>query len=107
MLVNFWQTSCPDCRKETHLLEELAATHSNLVIYRVSVDGDRAEWKQAVESEKWPDNFVNVWCPIKDRMKIIPKYRVYEVPYSILISPEGRVVKKGELKRSDIQKVLH
>ncbi len=106
VLINFWQSTCPDCKKETLQLRMLANEFDNLVIYRVSMDGLITTWKGSIQHTRWPANFINVWCPIKKRMEIVPKHRISVVPYSILLKPDGTIIAKGELTPKQIRRAL-
>ncbi len=107
VLVNFWDPECEDCRHETRKLLRLAREfgEDRLIVYRIGVGTSEEVWRRSV-SRPFPPNFVNVWCPVLDRMRIIPELKVTVVPYSFLLSPSREVLLKGEITIEQIQQAL-
>ncbi len=94
VLLNFWATWCPPCRKEMPTLQTLsrAYTKKGLVVVGVNVDSDRPETSPAVAFlKKLKVTFPNVFDHKKQAAK---KYAVHGLPVTYMINREGRIMKR-------------
>ncbi len=93
VLITFWASWCPDCRRETPALQQLWSQYRDkgLQIAGISYDTNREawqkyiadnkmEWLQYSELKKWKKETVS------DRL-----YNINWIPTLYLIGPDGRV----------------
>jgi len=95
VLLNFWASWCPDCRKEMPALVNLYATYKekNFEIVGYSLDKDIDAWINGIESLNitWPQmSDCNFWNSQGARL-----YAVQFIPLNILIDPEGNIIARG------------
>jgi len=103
VLLDFWGSWCPPCRKENPKLVKLYKEYGEkLTIVTVALEKDDRHWKRA--SQK--DGFV--WKhQIVDQNKFVlmsaiaRKYGVTEIPTKFLISPKGKLI--GKLSFQEIK----
>lgn len=92
VLVDFWASWCPPCRKSLPILKEiyLAQPAGRLEILGVSCDEDPAAWQQAVQEEGLP------WRQVRDGGQApynpADTYRIRYIPTTILIDNQGLIV---------------
>ena len=92
VVVDFWATWCPDCRKDIPKMKELYAKYASEKITFVGVSFDKTpdalqkyvqengvEWVQTCEYKPWKETQVS-----KD-------YHINWIPSMYVINPEGRV----------------
>lgn len=91
VVLDFWATWCPDCRKEIPMMKTIYKRFSDKVeIIGVSFDTDKnkfdnfvksqgIEWLQYSEFVKWKDS------------KISKQYKIRWLPTIYLIAPDGKV----------------
>ncbi len=103
VLLDFWGSWCPPCRKENPKLVRLHEKYADqLVIVTVALEKDAVSWKKAVKK----DGFVWVH-QIVDQNKyvmmssIARKYGVTEIPSKFLISPEGILLGRFSFQEID------
>lgn len=103
-MLEFWASWCGPCRGEIpHLrhVHELYGDTFNLV--SVSIDEREKDWKKALKEENMN------WIQLNDRKgmngPVITKYKVYGVPYSLILDGEGRVV-AGGVRGAELDNVL-
>ncbi len=94
VLIDFWATWCAPCRKANLELSEIYEEYSELgfEIYGVSLDRTREQWVSGIEE----DNIA--WIQVSDlriwNSPAVALYDVTEIPYSILLDPEGVIISK-------------
>ena len=92
VLLDFWATWCPDCRREIPTVKEMFQKYGTRAKFiGVSMDTDKqkldnytqangVEWEQYSEFKKWKETQIS-----KD-------YKISWLPTMYLINPEGKVV---------------
>lgn len=96
VVLDFWATWCPDCRKDLPKMKELYAKYAsdNVVFVGVSFDekpeklaeyvaANGIEWLQVSEFKKWKG---------EKNLKISDDYHVRWIPSLYLIDPKGKIV---------------
>jgi len=95
VLLDFWASWCPPCRKEMPLMVELYNTYKdkNFEIVGYSLDEDAQAWKTAIGqlNMSWPQmSDCRKWE--SDPVKF---YSVQSIPCTILIDPTGKIIQRN------------
>ncbi|MDR1054249.1 MAG: TlpA family protein disulfide reductase [Prevotellaceae bacterium] len=103
ILLKFWQAECQYSTKAMAEFEELAKTYEEkLTVIAINVDKSQRLWNNASEMHKIS------WLNLNDgkgKAGIAAQYGARDIPYFVLISPQGIVLDiwdgygKGSLKR--------
>lgn len=96
VLLDFWASWCPDCRKDIPEMKKIAEKYDNrIVIQSQSFDTDSAAWQRCIEKNKM---FGPLWFHSSELKKwkkettVDSLYHVNWIPTMYLIDPEGKVV---------------
>jgi thiol-disulfide isomerase/thioredoxin len=107
VLVEFWATWCPPCRKSIHLLNRLHARFSG----ELAVIGVSDEPAEAVRALEEPD--IQYYSAVDTQARMKEALGVFGIPHVILIEPGGYVVWEGfpllegyELTEAKVEKIL-
>lgn len=95
VVLDFWASWCPDCRKDIPLMKELFNDYKDLNVnfVGISYDTDRAAWVKCY----W-DTYKMYWTQVSELKKwkhgttTDKLYHVNWIPAMYLIDPEGKVV---------------
>ena len=95
VLLDFWASWCPDCRKEMPALVELYASckDKNFEIVGYSLDRDKDSWIKGIDALNitWPQlSDCDFWNSQGAKL-----YAVQFIPLTILINPEGNIIERG------------
>jgi peroxiredoxin len=109
IVLNFWATWCPPCRKETPMLVELQDKFGPQGLQLVGVAIDKTE-----KVEEFMDTYgVNypMLIGVDDAIEIAKSYgnRFGALPYTVIIDRNGHIahVQRGELERDVALKTIN
>lgn len=112
VLVDFWASWCGPCRRENPNIVAAYNKYSKakfkngkgFAIYSVSLDRNRAAWKQAIEADElaWPHHVSELkhWGA-----EAVALYGIKSIPASFLVGPDGKIIAK-DLRGSAIDREL-
>jgi len=96
VLVDFWASWCPDCRKENPAVVEVYQKFHDqgFEIFSVSLDNNKEAWLNAIEK----DNLT--WTYHVSELKrwsgeVSQAFGVNAIPTNLLIDPEGKIVARN------------
>ncbi len=91
VVLNFWASWCPPCRKEIPALERLQKDYlgKRLKVITVSTDSRKADLDSFLK--KYP-----IGLPVlhDSELKVWRKYRVFSLPTTFLIDREGIIIER-------------
>lgn len=104
VLVQFWAAADRGSRIVNPVLVELYKKYKSkgFEIYQVSVDENRYEWLDAIDSDNL--SWINVG-DMKGSVRALQYYNVSSIPYNYLIDREGTIVGK-DLKGPQLDRLL-
>jgi len=99
VLIDVWATWCAPCIKEQPALEELEKSFEgkDVVFISISIDTDKAKWKEMVEAKK----LSGLHLFSNNQGPIVKDYEVTEIPRFILFDKNGRTVDINAPRPSD------
>ena len=109
VVVDFWASWCPDCRRANPFMLALYRKYHNkgLEFIGVSLDNKRERWTAAIAADTLTWTHVSSlkgWeCPVA------VEYNIHWIPTAVLIDREGRVVCRGvegEALEAKIKEIL-
>ena len=93
VVLHFWASWCPDCRKDMPAMNELSYIYSSdsVVFIHISYDTDKAVWQKYIEDNK----MLGLQVSELKKMRETQTYSLFGIkwiPAMYLVSPEGRVM---------------
>ena len=110
VLVDFWASWCGPCRKENPNVVRLYNKYRSkgFEIFSVSLDQDKAAWKQAIEKDglNWPNHVSDLmgW-----QSSVVQQYGISGIPHTVLLNKEGKIIGiglRGEQLEQKLEEVL-
>jgi thiol-disulfide isomerase/thioredoxin len=107
VLVEFWATWCPPCRKSIHLLNRLHARFADDLVV-IGLSDEPAEAVRALRDPR-----IAYYSAVDTQARMKEALGVFGIPHVILIEPGGYVVWEGfplqegyELTEAKVEKIL-
>ena len=109
ILIDFWGSWCPPCRRESRLLGELYQKFKpeGFEIYGVGLESARENWLKAIEQDK------RIWTNVSSFQEfetpVTFDYAVTSLPANVLIDNSGRVIAKnlhGNALKAAVEKLF-
>lgn len=105
VLVDFWASWCGPCRKTNPALVKLYAKFKNdgFEIFGISIDDDKAAWKNAIIKDKMP------WTHVLEtggwNGPVASAWKIQQIPSSYLLDRSGKLV-AVDLSVPDLEKKI-
>lgn len=90
----FWNTACHSSAKSLLALKEMErrGKNKNICFIGISTDKEEKTWKKFVTSKELTG--IQLWG--KNIRKQIDFYQIHQLPYCVLVDPEGKIIKAGK-----------
>ncbi|MBD3195856.1 MAG: redoxin domain-containing protein [Candidatus Lokiarchaeota archaeon] len=99
ILLEFWASWCGPCISQIPSLKEISEKRDKIQIISVSIDEDIEKWKNKITELEM--DWINIHFK-QDKQDLKQDFYITGVPYNILISNEGEILRKnitmGQLK---------
>ncbi len=92
ILLEFWATWCGPCISQIPFLKQVSAKSDKISVISISIDENTDRWKAKVNDLKM--NWINIHYKQKN-INLKKYFFISSVPYNILISPEGKILRKN------------
>lgn len=95
VLLDFWASWCPDCRKVSAFMTYLYQTYHNagLEFIGISLDTDKQRWLEAIRADQL------TWTHVSElqgwKCEAAAAYNVNWIPTVVLIDKDGKIVARG------------
>ncbi len=95
LLIDFWASWCVPCRKANPTVVAMFNKYSakGFTILSVSMDDNKEKWIKAIETDGLTWSHVSTLNGWKNPVGKL--YAVNSIPHTILIDPDGNIVKRG------------
>ena len=100
VLINFWASTCPYCRREMPVLQKFAQTHPDLTVVGVNM----LEAKDAIETFVW--DVGTTYRIVQDSWgETSAAYHIVKLPATFLLNAKGLVIweKFGTVTEKELQ----
>lgn len=93
VVLYFWASWCPDCRKQTDEMNRLYDTYASdsIVFLNISYDVDREQWQNYVREHEMGGLNISELKKMRES-STAPLFGVKWIPSMMVISPKGRVL---------------
>lgn len=96
VLIDFWASWCAPCRAENPNVVRLYNKYKDkgFTIYSVSLDNDKAKWKEAIEKDGlvWPNHVSDL---LQWNSSLPQLYEFTGIPHTVLLNKEGKIIGVG------------
>lgn len=95
VLIDFWASWCQPCRAENPNVVRIYNEYKDkgFEIYGVSLDRNKADWVNAIESDQLE------WVHVSDlkfwNSEVVPMYNIEGIPMTYLLDKEGNIIAKN------------
>ncbi len=106
VILDFWATWCPPCRKQMPVLQALKKAHPDVVIVSVNVDDPTPERKHLVQGFLMRNNLD--FDVVYDDGPMMTAFKVTRFPTMVVVSPSGVVTyaDSGFMTQREIESLI-
>ena len=112
VVIDFWATWCAPCLEEAPIFEEMANKYAanNISFITMSVDQDKADWKEFITEKSWIGN--HYWLGMNEEdpffSLVYSEHMIENLPVNlvslpkyIILSPTGKILSNALLRPRD------